>query len=67
MWTLIGLIGIILAGFGGEFAWMGINVPEGTDPDVMFLGIGAVALIIGLVMTFKGFQTLLMTQRTKKG
>ncbi|MHA1137104.1 MAG: hypothetical protein ACTSSE_11520 [Candidatus Thorarchaeota archaeon] len=67
MWTLMGLIGIILGGFGGEFAWIGINVPEGTDADVTLLVIGAVTAIVGIAMTFFGFRVLLMTQRTKKG
>jgi hypothetical protein len=67
MWTLIGLIGIILGGVGGEFFWTGINVPEGTDPNVMLIGIGALATILGIVMTFFGFRVLIMTQRTKKG
>jgi uncharacterized membrane protein len=68
MWTLLGLIGIILSGVGGEFfmgANMGINVlPE---PDTMQIIIGIVAIIIGIIMTFGGFRVLIMTERTKKG
>ena len=67
MWTLMGLIGIILGGIGGELLWTEMSVPEGTDPNVMMLGIGALAAIIGVLMTFYGFRVLIMTQRTKKG
>ncbi|MFW9786969.1 MAG: hypothetical protein ACFFE2_00275 [Candidatus Thorarchaeota archaeon] len=68
MWTLMGLIGIIVSGVGGEFfmgAGMGINsVPEG---DTMQIVLGLAAIIIGIIMTFAGFRVLIMTQRTKKG
>ncbi|MHA2396937.1 MAG: hypothetical protein ACXAC0_09555, partial [Candidatus Thorarchaeota archaeon] len=68
MWTLLGLIGIIVSGVGGEFLMgtnMGINVlPEA---DTMQIIIGIVAIIIGIIMTFGGFRVLIMTQRTKKG
>ncbi|MGY5879814.1 MAG: hypothetical protein RTV31_06165 [Candidatus Thorarchaeota archaeon] len=67
MWTLMGLIGIILGGFGGEFLWMGINLPEGDEAMLMMIGIGAAAAIAGIIMTFLGFRVLIMTQRTKKG
>ncbi len=67
MWTLMGLIGIIIAGVGGEFLFAGINVPADTDPDMMLLGLGALAAIVGVLMTFYGFRVLIMTQRTKKG
>jgi uncharacterized membrane protein len=65
MWTLMGLIGIIVAGFGGEYLFMGMNVTP--DADVMMIGIGALAAIVGIIMTFLGFRVLIMTQRTKKG
>jgi uncharacterized membrane protein len=65
MWTLMGLIGIILSGAGGEFLLMGINtVPEA---DTMLIILGIVAALIGVIMTFAGFRVLIMTQRTKKG
>jgi hypothetical protein len=65
MWTLLGLIGIILAGFGGEYLLMGINTVP--DPDTMQIIIGIAAAIVGVIMTFAGFRVLIMTQRTKKG
>ena len=65
MWTLMGLIGIILAGFGGEFLFTGISTEP--EADVMLLAIGAIAAIVGIIMTFYGFRVLIMTQRTKKG
>jgi len=67
MWTLVGLIGIILGGFGGEFLWMGINLPEGDETMLPLIVIGALAAIVGIAMTFYGFRVLIMTQRTKKG
>jgi uncharacterized membrane protein len=60
MWTLMGLIGIILGGVGGEFAY---NAGEETMP--LVLGIGLV--ILGIVMAIFGFRVLIMTQREKKG
>ncbi len=65
MWTLMGLIGIIIAGVGGEFLFAGINVTP--DADMTLMGIGALAAIVGVLMTFYGFRVLIMTQRTKKG
>ena len=62
MWTLMGLIGIILSGVGGEFLFMGIPVE-----DTMQIVLGIAAAIIGVIMTFAGFRVLIMTQRTKKG
>jgi hypothetical protein len=61
----MGLIGIIVAGAGGEFLFMGMNaVPEA---DTMQIIIGIAAALIGVIMTFLGFRVLIMTQRTKKG
>ena len=65
MWTLIGLIGIILGGFGGEFLYQGMMVTP--DADVTMMAIGGIAAVIGIIMTFFGFRVLIMTQRTKKG
>jgi uncharacterized membrane protein len=65
MWTLMGLIGIIVAGFGGEYLFMGLDAPGDTGA-TMFI-IGALAALVGIVMTFMGFRVLIMTQRTKKG
>jgi uncharacterized membrane protein len=64
MWTLLGLIGIILAGVGGEFLY-----PQfiATDMDMMLFGIGFVLTLVGIVMTAFGFRVLIMTQRVKKG
>lgn len=65
MWTLMGLIGIIIAGVGGEFLFTGMNVTP--EADAMLMGIGALAAVVGVIMTFYGFKVLIMTQRTKKG
>ncbi len=65
MWTLMGLIGIIIAGFGAEYFLMGLDLPEDTGFP-LFL-IGGFATILGIIMTFFGFRVLIMTQRTKKG
>jgi len=64
MWTLVGLIGIILAGIGGEFLY-----PQfiATEMDMMLFGIGMLLAIVGVVMTIFGFRVLIMTQRIKKG
>ena len=64
LWSIIGLLGIILSGIGGEFAYLGFNA----DPTMDMYIIGGIAsLVIGIVMAFFGFRVLLMTQRTKKG
>ncbi|MFX1484082.1 MAG: hypothetical protein ACFFCP_12955 [Promethearchaeota archaeon] len=62
MWTIIGLIGIIVAGVGGELLHMGM----GTD-EFMFIVGGIASAIVGIVLTFAGFRVLIMTERTKKG
>lgn len=64
MWTLIGLIGIIVSGAGGEILY-----PElmAENPVALMIGIGAILAILGIIMTFMGFRVLIMTQRTKKG
>jgi hypothetical protein len=64
MWTLLGLIGIILAGVGGEILY-----PQfiATDMDMMFFAIGILLTIAGIVMTAFGFRVLVMTERIKKG
>jgi len=64
MWTLLGLIGIILAGAGGEFLY-----PQfiATEMDMTLFAIGLALALVGIVMTFLGFRVLIMTQRVKKG
>jgi len=62
MWTLMGLIGLILATLGGELAYTGA-MAEITE--TMLLG-GAMVLV-GIIMTVMGFRVLLMTQREKRG
>jgi len=64
MWTLLGLIGIIISGIGGELSYLQMMA---TEVDPLFLGIGIVMAIFGVAMTFFGFRVLIMTQRTKKG
>ncbi|MBN2228210.1 MAG: hypothetical protein JW779_01380 [Candidatus Thorarchaeota archaeon] len=64
LWTLMSLIGLILAGIGGEFTYLNLISTE--DITVMFF-VGIAALVIGLVMTFMGFRVLIMTERVKKG
>ncbi len=63
IWTLIGIIGIILAGVGAELVGIGYVME---DAAAFLIGGGAAALI-GIIMTFFGFRVLLMTQREKKG
>jgi uncharacterized membrane protein len=66
VWTVLGVIGIILAGVGTQFLYQNIIVP--TEPVMdMWTAIGAVLAILGIVMTALGFRVLIMTQRTKKG
>ncbi|MDH4212695.1 MAG: hypothetical protein ACFFCT_10305 [Candidatus Odinarchaeota archaeon] len=64
MWTLLGLIGIILSGVGGEFLYPQFIAPE---MDMTFFGVGLLLTIVGIVMTILGFRVLIMTQRVKKG
>ncbi|TXT55701.1 MAG: hypothetical protein BAJATHORv1_30081 [Candidatus Thorarchaeota archaeon] len=61
LWTLLGLIGIVLATVGGELGFIGLATETTT------LLIGIVMAIVGVVMTFFGIRVLLMTQREKKG
>ncbi|TFF84772.1 hypothetical protein EU524_00330 [Candidatus Thorarchaeota archaeon] len=64
LWTIIGLLGIIISGIGGQLA---LDQIMATESEVMFLVGGIAALIVGIIMAFYGFKVLLMTQRTKKG
>jgi hypothetical protein len=62
LWTIVGLIGIIVAGVGGELLLMGMGLDE-----TLFIIGGIASVILGIIMTFFGFRVLIMTQRTKKG
>ena len=62
MWALVGFIGVILGGLGGETAFWGLLA----DSNVMLFG-GAALAILGVIMAFFGFRVLLMTQREKRG
>jgi predicted lysophospholipase L1 biosynthesis ABC-type transport system permease subunit len=63
MYTLMGLIGTLLAGIGAEiFSW-GL---EAETFEMLHFG-GIAAAFIGIVMAIFGFKTLLMTQREKTG
>ena len=64
LWTLMGLIGIILAGAGGEFLYPQFIAPE---MDMTLFAIGFILTLVGIVMTVFGFRVLVMTQRIKKG
>jgi hypothetical protein len=64
MWTLLGLIGIILAGVGGQLLYLQILADE---TDMLYLMLGLLVTALGVVMTAFGFRVLIMTQRTKKG
>ncbi len=64
LWTIIGLIGVIVAGVGGELLFMGMNA---TTDDTLFMIGGIASIILGIIMTFFGFRVLIMTERTKKG
>ncbi len=63
IWGIMGFFGVFLAGVGGEFAYLGTKMADGT---AVILG-GAIAAIVGVVLTFLGLRVLLMTQREKKG
>ncbi|MFO7835574.1 MAG: hypothetical protein R6V83_02875 [Candidatus Thorarchaeota archaeon] len=62
LWTILGVIGIILGGAGGQFAYWGFQ----GDITELLLG-GILGAILGIVMAFFGFRALLMTQREKEG
>ncbi|KXH74362.1 MAG: hypothetical protein AM326_09895 [Candidatus Thorarchaeota archaeon SMTZ-45] len=62
LWTIVGLIGIIVSGVGGELLLMGMGVD-----DTLFIIGGIASVILGIIMTFFGFRVLIMTERTKKG
>ncbi|MFW9921116.1 MAG: hypothetical protein ACFFED_16055 [Candidatus Thorarchaeota archaeon] len=62
IWTLLGLIGIILSGVGGEILYYGLGLDE-----FAFIAGGGIAAVIGIIMAIFGFRVLLMTQREKKG
>ena len=64
LWTIVGLLGIILSGIGGQLT---LDQFMATETEVVLLVGGIAALILGFVMAFYGFRVLLMTQRTKKG
>lgn len=63
IWTLIGLIGVILSGVGAEIFWYAMPLE---NADLLYIGGGFMA-VLGIVMAFFGFRVLLMTQREKKG
>jgi hypothetical protein len=65
MWTLVGLIGIIFSGAGGEFLYPQL-ITTG-EMDMMLVGVGLLLAIVGVIMTIFGFRVLVMTQRIKKG
>ncbi len=62
LWTILGLIGIFVAGVGAEFAYWGMY----GEIDELLIG-GSIAAIVGILMTIAGFRVLFMTQREKKG
>jgi uncharacterized membrane protein len=67
VWTVVGLIGIILSALGGQIAFMGYE-SLGTENELILYLLGGIgAVIIAIVMVFYGFRVLFMTQRTKKG
>lgn len=62
LWTFLGLVGLVAATVGGEFAYTGVLL-EITE----YLIAGGIAAVIGIILTFFGFRVLLMTQREKRG
>ncbi len=62
MWTILGLLGIVLATVGGELAYTGALADV---TETMLLGGGLVA--VGVILAILGFRVLIMTQREKKG
>ncbi|MFW9975496.1 MAG: hypothetical protein ACFFDQ_09545 [Candidatus Thorarchaeota archaeon] len=65
LWTIVGLIGIIVAGVGGELLLWGMETTP--ESDAVFMIGGIASIILGIIMTFFGFRVLIMTERTKKG
>jgi len=65
LWTVLGLIGIIVSGVGGELLLMGMNATP--ESDALFMIGGIASVILGILLTFFGFRVLIMTERTKKG
>ncbi|MHA2041952.1 MAG: hypothetical protein ACW975_08825 [Candidatus Thorarchaeota archaeon] len=64
MWTILGLIGIVLALIGGQLGYTEMMLAEPTA--ALLLG-GIAAAVVGWIMAIAGFRVLIMTQREKKG
>ncbi|TFG11899.1 hypothetical protein EU537_10950 [Candidatus Thorarchaeota archaeon] len=62
LWTLVGIIGTVVAGAGAEIARLGYFADMMT-----YLAGGAIGAVVGVVLAIFGFKTLLMTQREKTG
>jgi len=62
MWTILGLLGIVLATIGGELAY-GAVLAEITETIIL----GVALVVVGIIMAIAGFRVLIMTQREKKG
>ncbi len=63
IWTLLGMLGVVLSGVGGEILYYGLGLDDG----IAFMAGGGLAAFLGIAMAFFGFRVLLMTQREKKG
>lgn len=61
LWGIIGLVGIILSAISAQFTQI-FFMGDQTVPGI----VSAILTIIGFVMTFYGFKTVLQTQREKR-
>jgi hypothetical protein len=62
IWTLLALLGIVVGGVGGEFAYRGYQF----DMANYLIG-GIVATALAVIMTILGIRILVMPQREEKG
>lgn len=61
LWTLIGLIGIVVAGIGAELFLSYLDVSD------VYTVVSAILTVVGIIMGVAGFRVLFMAQREKRG
>ncbi len=62
LWTIVGFLGVIVAGYGAEMAYWALAADE-----MATTALGGGLALLGVLMGVFGFRVLLMTQREKKG
>ncbi len=62
LWTIVGLIGTVLAGFGAQMAYLALIADTFRE-----LALGGLLAVIGIVLAVFGYRVLFMTQREKRG